>query len=446
MPLTSKSFPPKGLLQIRSTARIRSRRNAPKPPPMPFGRVQLTINFRENGYELVFARDSTLADLIEAVRENLHIADEKQKYFVSPNGGMLKSPFADLSLALQTLQDKTIRLIGTTYDEAASLLEAETTLEEERTQLTMADNLEDPFDFVRRIPGLNCDAKSRGDKLWRTLSSVYDEEHLELLVSSGYLAPYLDPGIDRRTRDQLAAGLRLLQETKDVSVFRSHAVNIGVRMPPIDHPSMILAGASQEQGPLPQTWNEYDGHRNLTRNTRPWRLTNRLILDKAVVRASDLEFPADTVILGSMPRVKCVHWPEAHLQGCLSCEDCRAALFLQWSRYIRKHLCYQVTLVVQGKLPYGSSLRHLLGLQERIARLDYETLKGRGFCKQESAVEEELRIMMETLSLDEGEVYELEIHGIDEDDVVSLQAALEELDLEKQLDDQDDEDDEMLDA
>ena len=84
--------------------------------------LRLTIQLHSELIELLFYSDAcTLQDLSDTVAEDLGIPPANQKFLISPKIGLLRPPFKDPNLPLQSLQGKKIVLIGATTAEVQEL-------------------------------------------------------------------------------------------------------------------------------------------------------------------------------------------------------------------------------------------------------------------------------------------------------------------------------------
>ncbi|RDW95312.1 putative ubiquitin metalloprotease fusion protein [Coleophoma crateriformis] len=82
----------------------------------------LSITFTLHGasHTFTFAADATITDLSDKVAETLAIPTANQKFMVSKLG-LLRAPFKDPELALASIADKKITLMGSTAAEASSV-------------------------------------------------------------------------------------------------------------------------------------------------------------------------------------------------------------------------------------------------------------------------------------------------------------------------------------
>ncbi|KAF2478759.1 WLM domain-containing protein [Neohortaea acidophila] len=82
----------------------------------------LTLHLHSKPLQVPFYHsDATIQDLSDTVAEDLHIPPTNQKFLVSPKTGLLKPPFKNPALLLNTLLDKKIVLMGATTAEVAEL-------------------------------------------------------------------------------------------------------------------------------------------------------------------------------------------------------------------------------------------------------------------------------------------------------------------------------------
>ncbi|KAK0997950.1 hypothetical protein LTR54_009748 [Friedmanniomyces endolithicus] len=84
--------------------------------------LKLTVQLHNKPVELPFYHaDATLQDLSDTIAEDLHIPPSNQKLLITPKTGLLKPPFKDHNLPLQTLLEKKIVLMGATSTEVQEL-------------------------------------------------------------------------------------------------------------------------------------------------------------------------------------------------------------------------------------------------------------------------------------------------------------------------------------
>lgn len=81
----------------------------------------LTVHYHNQPIEVpIHDADATIQDLSDLVAEE-RIPPSNQKFLISPKVGLLKPPFKDKTLRLETLVDKKIVLMGATTTEVAEL-------------------------------------------------------------------------------------------------------------------------------------------------------------------------------------------------------------------------------------------------------------------------------------------------------------------------------------
>ncbi|KAK1061750.1 hypothetical protein LTR33_012637, partial [Friedmanniomyces endolithicus] len=84
--------------------------------------LKLTVQLHNKPIELPFYHaDATIQDLSDTIAEDLHIPPSNQKLLITPKTGLLKPPFKDPTLPLQTLLEKKIVLMGATSTELQEL-------------------------------------------------------------------------------------------------------------------------------------------------------------------------------------------------------------------------------------------------------------------------------------------------------------------------------------
>ena len=82
----------------------------------------VTVQLHNKAKELLFYHeDATIQDLSDTVAEELHIPPSNQKFLITPKTGLLRPPFKDPTLSLQSLQEKKIVLMGATAAEVEEL-------------------------------------------------------------------------------------------------------------------------------------------------------------------------------------------------------------------------------------------------------------------------------------------------------------------------------------
>ncbi|GAB1743132.1 hypothetical protein NU219Hw_g8988t1 [Hortaea werneckii] len=80
-----------------------------------------------------YETDATIQDLSDTVAEELRIPPGNQKFLVTPKTGLLKPPFKDPNLSLQSLHDKKIVLMGAT---SAEVEELESDIQERKARMS----------------------------------------------------------------------------------------------------------------------------------------------------------------------------------------------------------------------------------------------------------------------------------------------------------------------
>ena len=83
--------------------------------------IQLTVHHHGTPHTLDFLANATITDLSAALEDLLSIPPSHQKLMVTPKPGLLKPPFKDPELPLQTLTSRKVVLVGSTPSEIASL-------------------------------------------------------------------------------------------------------------------------------------------------------------------------------------------------------------------------------------------------------------------------------------------------------------------------------------
>ncbi|EME47826.1 hypothetical protein DOTSEDRAFT_69680 [Dothistroma septosporum NZE10] len=69
----------------------------------------------------IYHQDATIQDLSDTIAEDLHIPPAHQKFLITPKIGLLKPPFKDASLSVQSIREKKIVLMGATSAEVQEL-------------------------------------------------------------------------------------------------------------------------------------------------------------------------------------------------------------------------------------------------------------------------------------------------------------------------------------
>ena len=83
---------------------------------------KITVHLHGKALELPFYNeDATIQDLSDTVAEELHIPPANQKFHITPKTGLVKPPFKDPNVSLQSLKEKKIVLMGATTTEVEEL-------------------------------------------------------------------------------------------------------------------------------------------------------------------------------------------------------------------------------------------------------------------------------------------------------------------------------------
>jgi hypothetical protein len=96
------------------------------PPEVPLEDEQdslaLTVQYHGQPITLTLSTEATIEDLSTLVAEDLQIPPSNQKFLVSPKPGLLRPPFKDPTLRLDSLPQKAkITLLGSTTQEVADV-------------------------------------------------------------------------------------------------------------------------------------------------------------------------------------------------------------------------------------------------------------------------------------------------------------------------------------
>ncbi|TKA80799.1 hypothetical protein B0A55_01603 [Friedmanniomyces simplex] len=95
---------------------------------------KLKVQLHNKPVELPFYHaDATIQDLSDTVAEDLHIPPSNQKFLITPKTGLLRPPFKDSALPLDSLLDKKIVLMGAT---TAEVQELESDIQERHARLS----------------------------------------------------------------------------------------------------------------------------------------------------------------------------------------------------------------------------------------------------------------------------------------------------------------------
>jgi len=85
--------------------------------------VSITITYHGAPHTFSFPSFATIADLSESVASELSVPTSNQKFMISKIG-LLKPPFKDPTIPLNTLLDKKISLLGSTAAEVSSIIKS----------------------------------------------------------------------------------------------------------------------------------------------------------------------------------------------------------------------------------------------------------------------------------------------------------------------------------
>ena len=96
--------------------------------------LKLTVHLHNKPREIPFYHENaTIQDLSDAVAEELRIPPGNQKFLITPKVGLMKPPFKDPTVALQSLQEKKIVLMGAT---SAEVEELESDIQERKARMS----------------------------------------------------------------------------------------------------------------------------------------------------------------------------------------------------------------------------------------------------------------------------------------------------------------------
>ncbi|KAK3112129.1 hypothetical protein LTR53_011914 [Teratosphaeriaceae sp. CCFEE 6253] len=209
--------------------------------------LQLTLQLHSKPVTIPFYHaDATIQDLSDVVAEELHIPPANQKFLITPKTGLLKPPFRDPALALQSLVDKKVVLMGAT---SAEVQELESDIEERRARLD------------RRRAALSAGRKVRASKNhdWK---KVQDEARYTFHTIRPL--PYLpNPEKSQRFLERMAndAGIK--------ASMRKHGFSVGLltEMNPAEHTTheSKTLGLNRNRGEVIELrlrTDAYDGYRD----------------------------------------------------------------------------------------------------------------------------------------------------------------------------------------
>ncbi|KAK5118582.1 hypothetical protein LTR85_008047 [Meristemomyces frigidus] len=207
----------------------------------------LTVQLHGKPVELPFYQaDATIQDLSDTVAEELRIPPANQKFLITPKTGLLKTPFKDPGLSLQSLQEKKIVLMGAT---TAEVEELESDISERKARIS------------RRREALRAGRKVKASKN-RDWKKVQDEARytFHTLQPLAYLPkPEKSLRFLERLRDD--AGIK--------SSMRKHGFSVGLltEMNPAEHTTheSKTLGLNRNRGEVIELrlrTDSYDGYRD----------------------------------------------------------------------------------------------------------------------------------------------------------------------------------------
>lgn len=184
--------------------------------------VTLKLTHHGAPHTYTFPLEATILDLSEAVAEDLSIPASNQKFMISKLG-LLKPPFRDPSVPLSSIADKKISLMGSTADEAFSIVKAS----------------ENAARFVNRVRPV------QKVKAYKTHDWKKEQEEAQYTFTTLRPLPYL-PNPDR--------SLKFLQRLKDdagiKAAMRKHKFSVPLltEMNPIEHTQSNAEGTTRTLG------------------------------------------------------------------------------------------------------------------------------------------------------------------------------------------------------
>lgn len=209
--------------------------------------LKLTVQLHNKPIELSFYHeDATIQDLSDTVAEELHIPPTNQKFLISPKVGLLKPPFKDASLSLQSIVEKRIVLIGAT---TAEVEELESDITERKARVS------------RRKAALQAGRKVKANKS-RDWKKVQDEARYTFHTIKP-LAYLPNPERSQRFLERLSddAGIK--------SSMRRHGFSVGLltEMNPAEHTTQQsrTLGLNRNRGEVIELrlrTDAYDGYRD----------------------------------------------------------------------------------------------------------------------------------------------------------------------------------------
>ncbi|GAB7345220.1 hypothetical protein MBLNU457_3595t1 [Dothideomycetes sp. NU457] len=210
--------------------------------------LTLTLQYHGEPITLSFAPDATISDLSDTISSDLSIPPSNQKLLISPKPGLLRPPFKDGSLALSTLQNRKITLLGSTTAEVTSLHASIAALKEKQSLRAAA---------LRQGRRATASITHRQTPQQRLDASTYTFASIKPL-------PYLpDPSKSQRFLERLAAdpGIR--------SAMAKHKFSVGLltEMNPVEHTTQHsrTLGLNRNAGEVIELrlrTDAYDGYRD----------------------------------------------------------------------------------------------------------------------------------------------------------------------------------------
>ncbi|KAF2861250.1 WLM-domain-containing protein [Piedraia hortae CBS 480.64] len=215
--------------------------------------VRLTLRWHNEPHEISLPEKSTIQDLSTAVAERLHVPPSNQKFIVTPKIGLLRPPFKDPSLPIQSLLDRKIILLGATEAEVATLDSALA------TQRAQAQRREETL------------AKGRRVLAYRHIDSARAQDEARYTFHAIKPLPYLPhPEKSRRFLE------RLRDDPGIKASMRKHGFQVGLltEMDPVEHTThqSRTLGLNRNRGEMIELrlrTDRYDGYRDykVIRNT-----------------------------------------------------------------------------------------------------------------------------------------------------------------------------------
>ncbi|KAI5242063.1 WLM-domain-containing protein [Aureobasidium subglaciale] len=209
--------------------------------------LPLSVHYHGQPISLTLANDATIFDLSTLVAEDLQIPPSNQKFLISPKPGLLRPPFKDPCLRLDSLPPKAkITLLGSTAQEVADVESAISTLKQKQQARRAALNA-----------GRKVQATRHRDQKTATEEATYTFATLRPL-------PHLH---------QPEKSLRFLERLRDdpgiKSAMRKHKYSVGLltEMDPAEHTTheSRTLGLNRNRGEVIELrlrTDAYDGYRD----------------------------------------------------------------------------------------------------------------------------------------------------------------------------------------